>query len=196
VTQREAQAAATRQRLVAIARRLFTEHGYAGTSTTMVLTEAGLARGALYHHFSDKRELLRAAFEAVENDLVDRVIGESYADPSRPLWDRLLLGIRAFLAASAHREVQQIALTDAPAVLGRTAWRELDESYGLGQLKRILRQGMKEGVFLQQPVDPLARLLIAMLNEGATEVAHAPEPDRALEEVSRTVVGIFDGLRA
>jgi AcrR family transcriptional regulator len=192
---RNERAAATRARLVEIARRLFAKRGYAGTSTTMVLEEAGLARGALYHHFSDKRELLLAAYEAVQRDLMDRVIAQSYADPTRPLWDRLTIAIRAFLAAASDPEVQQIVFTDAPAVLGRTTSRQLDESYGLGQLKRILQQGMREGVFPEQPVDPLARLLIAMLNEAATEVANSPETERALEEVGRTVLDIFAGLR-
>jgi AcrR family transcriptional regulator len=193
---RNERAAATRARLVAIARRLFAERGYARTSTTMVLQEAGLARGALYHHFSDKRDLLRAVYEAVERDLLDRVIAQSYADPTRPLWDRLTIAIRAFLAAASDQEVQQIVLTDAPAVLGRATSRQLDESYGLGQLKRILKQGMKEGLFPEQPVDPLARLLIAMLNEAATEVANSPEPESALDEIGETAVGIFAGLRA
>jgi AcrR family transcriptional regulator len=196
MTQRDSQAIATKERLVAIARRLMTEHGYERTSTSMVLAEAGLARGALYHHVPDKRALQRAAFEAVEQDLVDRVVAESYADPGRPLWDRLQIGIRAFLAAASAAEVQQISLTDAPAVLGRAAWRAIDEDYGLGQLRRVLRQGMKEGLFPEQPVDPLARLLIAVLYEGASEIAPSSDPELALEEMSATVIGIFDRLRA
>jgi AcrR family transcriptional regulator len=196
MTQREAQAAATKDRLVGIARRLFTEHGYDGTSTSMVLAEAGLARGALYHHFPDKRALLRAAFEDVERDLVEGVVAQSYADPRRPLWERLQIGIRAFLAGASAPDVQRISLTDAPAVLGRAEWRALDEGYGLGQLARVLRQGMAEGLFPAQPVEPLARLLIAVLYEGASEIARSPDRERALEEMSATIIDIFDRLRA
>jgi AcrR family transcriptional regulator len=196
MAQRDSQAAATKERLVGISRRLITEHGYERTSTSMVLTEAGLARGALYHHFPDKRALLRATFEAVEQDLVDKVVRESYADPTRPLWERLQIGIRAFLIAASAAEVQQIALTDAPAVLGRTEWRAIDEDYGLGQLKRVLRQGMREGLFPEQPVDRLASLLIAILYEGASEIARSVDPDRTLEEVAPVVIDIFDRLRA
>lgn len=193
---RREQADATREALVATARRLFAEHGYAGTSTGMVLAELGLARGALYHHFPDKRSLLAAAYEAVEADLVARVAGAAFADPDRPLWDSLVVGVRTFLAAAAAGEVQRIVLTDGPAVLGRAAWRELDERYGLGLVRSILATGIAAGVFAERPVDPLARLLLAALNEAASEVAQADDPSAALDEVAAAVLGLFAALRA
>jgi AcrR family transcriptional regulator len=62
---RASQAAETRSRLVSVSRELFAGQGYAGTSTEQVLANAGVARGALYHHFKDKADLFAAVCEAL-----------------------------------------------------------------------------------------------------------------------------------
>lgn len=52
----------TRDRILDTAMRLFSEHGFRGTSITAIETEAGLSPGAggIYHHFRSKQELLEA----------------------------------------------------------------------------------------------------------------------------------------
>src|ERR1700756_2118047 len=69
---RAAQGRATRGQLIGVATRLFTDHGYEGTSIEAVLSAAGVSRGALYHHFAGKEAL----FEAVVSDVSDRVTAE------------------------------------------------------------------------------------------------------------------------
>lgn len=190
-SRRRAQADSTRARLVTIARRHFAERGYADASTVTILADAGLARGGLYHHFPDKRALFRAVFERVEEDLVDEVVRAAYAEPAAPLPERLPRGVRAFLAAAARPEVQRIVLTDAPAVLGQRAWRELDDRYGLRLIRRVLRQGVAEGVLPERPVRPTARLLLAALNEAASVVAQADDPAAAIDEMTDAVLALF-----
>src|SRR5881397_1600487 len=64
---------ATRAELVAVARRLFGERGYAKVNTEEIVAAAGVTRGALYHHFKDKRDLFQAVFIESESDFVQRV---------------------------------------------------------------------------------------------------------------------------
>ena len=114
-------AEATRAALVSAARRLFVERGYHDTSTEEIVALAGVGtRGALYHHFADKRTLFVAVFEAVEQDLV-AAAGGSLADDLPPL-ELLRAGLIGFLDASLTPEVQRVLLIDGPAVLG---WQEL-----------------------------------------------------------------------
>src|ERR1700754_5132035 len=65
--------AATREALVAAARALFAARGYADVGTEEVVRDAGVTRGALYHHFADKTELYAAVFEAVEAEVIGRI---------------------------------------------------------------------------------------------------------------------------
>src|SRR5215216_6535766 len=70
---REAEAMATRDALIGAALELFTERGYAAVGTEEIVARAKVTRGALYHHFEDKRDLFRAVFERVEGDLMERI---------------------------------------------------------------------------------------------------------------------------
>ena len=67
-----------RQRIVAAAVALFAEQGYDATSVNQVVARAGVAKGALYHHFESKDDLLYEVY--------------------RELVDRQLAGLRAILA--------------------------------------------------------------------------------------------------
>src|SRR3954454_19052238 len=64
---------ATRGALIAAARGLFAERGYAGVGTEEIVRAAGVTRGALYHHFDGKRDLLRAVYEEMESEIVQRI---------------------------------------------------------------------------------------------------------------------------
>ena len=81
------QSQATRAALVAIARSLFAERGYAGVGTEEIVRAAGVTRGALYHQFTDKEDLFRAVYEDVERELVERIVGVAArrARPARGL---------------------------------------------------------------------------------------------------------------
>src|SRR2546421_12565335 len=64
---------ATRGALMAAARELFAERGYAGGSTEEIVQRADVTRGALYHHFRGKDDLFRAVFEQIERELAEKI---------------------------------------------------------------------------------------------------------------------------
>src|SRR5688572_15051877 len=115
---------ATRAELIRAARALFAERGYAGVGTEEIVAGAAVTRGALYHHFSDKRDLFRAVHEELEQELVAS-IGDRIAGIEDP-WELIVTGVRAFLDACTDPALRRIALLDAPAVLGWEEWREID----------------------------------------------------------------------
>src|SRR6266496_3450182 len=110
---RETEAMATRDALIEAALELFSERGYAEVGTEEIVARAKVTRGALYHHFDDKRDLFRAVFERVEADLMQR-IGAKMGGADDP-WDLMITGMRSFLDACEEPAVKQISLTDAPA---------------------------------------------------------------------------------
>lgn len=193
-SRKAAQSEATRAQLVDVATRLFAERGYAGVGTEEIVRQAGVTRGALYHHFANKRELFRAVHEGVERDLVQR-IGAGVTGVTDP-WEVMVAGMRAYLDACTEPTVMQISLIDAPSVLGWEEWREIDARYGLGLVTTALGAAMDTGALRRHPVEPLAQLLLAAMAEAGLMVATASDPAAARDQVEAALLALLDGLRA
>src|SRR5918999_6275909 len=191
---REERAQATRLALMRAARELFAERGYGAVGTEQVVARAGVTRGALYHHFRDKRDLFRALHVEMERELME-AIGERMGEASDP-WDLLVNGLRAFLDACTDPAVIQINLLDAPSVLGWAEWREIDERFGLGLITAGLENAMAAGIFPRREGRPPAHLLLASLVEAAMLIANAPDPKAAREELEQPLLTLLEGLRA
>lgn len=156
----------TRQRLVAVGRRLFAERGYAAVGLAELVREAGGTKGALYHHFPDGKESLFATVLAQVQDEVAAAVVAA-AERQDGAWDQFLAGCRAFLDASTSPAVARILLVDGPAVLGWARWRALDDAASGRHLVEALEALVATGVIAPRPVAPLARLLSGAMNEAA-----------------------------
>jgi AcrR family transcriptional regulator len=195
VTTRKAERSdATRGALLSVARELFTERGYAATSTTEIADRAGVTRGALYHHFRDKQDLFRAVYEDTERELVAAIGAKMQGGAADPL-DLLLIGVRAFLDACGDPAMMRIGLRDAPAVLGWEEWREIGNRHGLGLVTGALDAAMEAGQIVRADVRTLAHLLLSAFAESALLIASADDPAAAREQVERTLVALVEGLR-
>jgi AcrR family transcriptional regulator len=183
---------ATRARLIATARRLFAEKGFAATSTEEILSEASVSRGALYHHFPSKTDLFRATFEAVEDDLTVQLItaAGTTSDPKRML-ER---GFDAFLDQCRNPEVQRIVMIDGATVLGWDTWHALDERYGFGAIKGVLALAAEQGTIPASSVDPMAHLLLGAVMQAGMVVARADDPVGAKRAMTKTFARIVAAL--
>ncbi|MGH9222646.1 MAG: TetR family transcriptional regulator [Acidimicrobiales bacterium] len=184
-TRQAAQSAATRAQLLAVGRALFAERGYAGTATEEIVLQAGVTRGALYYHFRNKVDLFRAVFAQMEEDIHQHVSAISMAE-TEP-FAGLIAGCAAFLDACLDEAVQRIVLLDAPAVLGWDAWREGGVQHRFGLLAMGLEWAMKAGQVADQPVAPIAQVLLGALNEGALFIATSTDRRAARDQVAATV---------
>src|SRR3954463_6497135 len=172
-----AQSEATRAGLLAAARSLFAERGYAHVGTEEIVRAAGVTRGALYHQFADKRALFSAVFEELEAELIgeaaQRMVGHD--DPL----DAMKEPCRGWLEACARPEAQQIVLLDAPAVLGYETRREIGERPRRGAGGGGGAGPPAAGALEPQPVRPLAHVLVGALDEAALYVARSDDPRTA-----------------
>ncbi len=168
--------ASTRTAVIRAGRELFGRHGYGAVSTIAVAEAAGVSRGALYHQFSEKRDLFEAVFEDLERDLVE-VIGTAVAAARAPdPIASLIVGCLAWLEASTAPDVRRIALLDAPAVLGWSRWREIELRHTIGLVENALAGAMAAGRVRRQPVRPLALILVGALDEAAQFLAATDAP--------------------
>ena len=187
---------ATRDALIEAARGLFAERGYADVGTEEIVRAAGVTRGALYHHFAGKRELFEAVYERIEVELAQRIAtGALRAGATEPL-AAMRAGAEMFLQASTEPEAQRIVMLDGPSVLGWDRWREIAAEHGLGLIEATLRAAVEAGAIPEQPVRPLAHVLMGALDEAAMLVARAEDPETMRAEVGRTLDSLLAALSA
>lgn len=189
----EERRAATRAALIAAGRKLFARDGYEAVSSEALVAEAGVTRGALYHHFDGKRGLFAEVFEQVEAELVSR-FDLSGLDGEQPL-DVLIAAVDQFLDISLEADVQRIALLDGPAVLGWEEWYEVETKYGLGLIEGGLRAAADAGQIKPVPAAELAVMLLGALTEAALLLARAEDPDAARERSGAALRALIEGLR-
>jgi AcrR family transcriptional regulator len=184
---------ATRAHLIDVATRLFAERGYDGTSIEAVLTESGVSRGSLYHHFPGKDALFWAVLEGVAAR-----VGQQMAEAERDAPDpvaALRTGTLAWIRLVASDQVvQQTVLIDAPAVLGWQRWRELDEQASLGWIRAALTYAAEAGRIEQRHVDAFAHIVLAATNEVALMIARSDEPAAALSAGESAIAELLDRL--
>ncbi|MDX6587183.1 MAG: hypothetical protein QOI31_1656 [Solirubrobacterales bacterium] len=191
-----ARSEATRAKLIEVGIELFSERGYAAVGTEEIVDRAKVTRGALYHHFGDKRDLFRAVHEELEQQIVAGIGAALQANPREDPLEALDVAAGAVLDVALDSKIARVTLIDAPSVLGWEEWREIDVRYGLGLTEAVLNAAIESGRIAKQPVRPLAHLLVAAVGEAAIMVATANDPKQARKDIEPAMRSLLYGLAA
>lgn len=179
----------TRRALIAAARRQFADGGYAATNTPAIAAEAGVTRGALYHHFADKQALFEAVVEE-EHALLALAINAAGAAEDEPGPVRALIeGGDAYLAAMQDPGRRRILLIEAPAVIAREKLDAINARFGLRTLVEGVEAAVAAGAIRDLPVLPLAQLLDALFDRAALA------PVEELADYRKAIKTMIRGLK-
>ena len=181
--------AETRAKLIAAARHAFGTVGYADASMDDFTAAAGLTRGALYHHFGDKKGLFQAVIKQIDTEMTGRLAEISARAPS--LWQAVVDNWIAYIEMALEPEIQRIMFLDGPAVLGDISqWP--DTNCCVMDLKNKLEALKAEGRLADVDPEAAARLINGASIHAATWIASSDTP----EETSRKAVAGFRALLA
>ena len=186
------QSESTRTTLIGVARALFTDPGYAQTSTEEIVRRAGMTRGALYHQYEDKKDLFRAVFESVEQELDDRITRAVLLE-TEPV-AQMRAGLDAFLDALLDPTVRRIVVLDGPSVLGLQTWRTIDDNYAFKQVSGALHGLVAARLLADRAVGALAHLIVGALNQAALAMAVADDVQRARLEFGDAFGNMIDAM--
>jgi AcrR family transcriptional regulator len=175
---------ATRRAIVAAARELFAEAGYEATTIDDIARRAGVSKGALYHHYTDKVEVLVAVYENLEAELVESLLAVAAAE-TEPV-AALRAGCHAFLDVCLDPVFRRIALVDAPSALGWERWRSIDARHGFGLLLAGLYAAADRRRVSAEHLEERAHLLLAALIESALLIGRSDDPN-----ATRKTMGIL-----
>lgn len=186
--------AATQRALIAAARRLWGERGYAEVGTPEIAEAAGVTRGAMYHQYADKAALFRAVVEAMDQELIERLQASVVAAEPKTPADTMRVMADAWLDIAGEPEIQQLLLLDAPSVIGWAEYREMSQQNSVAATEELLAAAVEAGQLRPQPLRPLALVLLGALDEAAMYLAGAADPEQAREEVRAVIRDLIDGL--
>ncbi|WP_280270324.1 TetR/AcrR family transcriptional regulator [Nocardia wallacei] len=194
LSRRDQNAADTRRALVESAAKLFAADGFERTSTDRIAAVARVTKGALYHHFSNKRELFRAALELVDEQTVAAIAART-SSASTP-WEAVVAGLNAFLDRCLDPAYQQICFRDGPTALGFVDWWEHGERHVEGVLEAALSALSENRTIVTADVDALAQVLYGSLSAAALAITRAEDQRAARDAMGRSLIELLEGRRS
>lgn len=168
-------AAKTRAAILLHAKQLFAEQGYAGTSAREISAAAGVTVGAMFHHFDSKLALFQQVFEDLELAMDAQAKAASRPEQGLDALETFLAGVRISLDFAEQRDFHRIVFVEAPAVFGEEKWREVDSRLGLKTVMAGTRALIAAGLIAEQPVKPIATLLLGAMNAAGFALARNEE---------------------
>jgi AcrR family transcriptional regulator len=180
-------------KLLAAARELFVEKGYAETGTEEIVKRAGVTRGALYHQFSDKRDLFQALFLSVLDEVALELFEQTMSEITDDK-DDLVVGTKIMLDLFSRPDIKQIVLLDGPVVLGWGTWRDLQAPLHRALLTHALEHLVDEGLLRKQPLEPLADLIAGSVMQAGLAIANAEDAAKAHKIYSKSLKQLLEPL--
>ncbi|QUJ68565.1 TetR/AcrR family transcriptional regulator [Photobacterium sp. GJ3] len=182
----------TRLKLIRMARKQFGTVGFAGAVMDELTGEAGLTRGALYHHFGSKKGLFLAVYQQVDQEM-DQRLQQAERDAA-DVWSALTGRCQAFLSMATEADIQRIILRDAASVLDSEVVQAVQLNC-IAALSKLLKTLMDEKVIAQASPIVLARMMNGALTDAALWIARSKTPAQAHSEASETLRVFLNGLR-
>lgn len=143
---------------------LFSEKGYDDTSLQDIINETKLSKGAIYHHFSSKEDILKAIFHRLGNENAE--IFAKIRDDSR------LNGIeklRKIFQTAVFHSNQSVLLTVSPCLLNNPRFlaMQIEQIYELIApqfVEPILAEGVKDGSINIENPQEIAETIMILTN--------------------------------
>lgn len=180
----------TRATLLATARKVFSEHGYAATSMDDLTAQANLTRGALYHHFGDKKGLLAAVVGQIDAEMDLRL--QAISDTAGDAWEGFRRRCHVYLEMALEPEIQRIVLRDARAVLGGTSPES--QRHCIASMQHLIDSLMHQGIVEHTDAQALASLIYGSLAEAAFWISEGEDGKARLAVASQALDLLLRGV--
>jgi len=166
----------TKNRVLEVALRLFSEHGYRGTTTALIAREAGVAEGTLYRYFKDKKGLFMASIEPVIQEAIRResALGRE-GSPRELLRHRIRERVRViqeylpvfnilFTESRYHPEIAELLIQRVAQIFSPAEVESMRAAVAAGQFRKppnplILTVGLTAAIWAMVQVGPAADAL-------------------------------------
>ncbi|MDR2931066.1 MAG: TetR/AcrR family transcriptional regulator [Propionibacteriaceae bacterium] len=136
----------TRESIIRVATELFSRQGFEKTTMRDIVEGLGMSKGAIFHHFGSKEQILRAVVQRLCDGLLEAG-RQAATDRSQPVPDRL---VKTILAMQINNEAGQSIMAHLPGDLLDSVHLQVNEAV-LDQagpiLIEIVDDGVRQGLF-------------------------------------------------
>lgn len=191
LTRRAEYADLTRSALLDAGTELILKQGYADTSLAQIARDARVSKGAIYHHFADKKALFKEILlRSCEQSATE--VSESIADAANlPAAEVTSLALDAALEAARNDETYRALRGQAIAILDPAERHAIDDLHRVPLVSAILT-GIQSRGQLRSDVDVSAAstLVIALLESACDEILASDNPVETHDQL-RPVLSLF-----
>ncbi len=181
----------TTNNLIMIARQHFSAYGYENTSLEAIAAEAKMTRGAVYHHFKNKKNLFKAVLAQVQHEVGLNV--EKEAETSEDLWEQLILGCVGFVEAATLESNKRILLIEAPNVLEWSQWKKMDDENSVLLLEEQLLTVQQKGLLIDFDIHMIAHMISGALNDLSISLAESDTVNKT--QIYEAIAYLLKGFR-
>lgn len=194
------------RQIVQAAIEIFSEKGYASTSTSEIAKRAGVAEGTIFRHYKTKKELLMAIVSPVITKLAVPFIAQSFVkqvfkDGEHKDFEELLrtIIVNRFEFAKKNVPLLKIVLQEVafhPELQDR--YKHIFKEEVLPHFERFVSHYKEQGLIKDYPSEAILRLVITtVIGFLVTRFIVMPDADWDDEaEINRTIDYILNGLQA
>jgi AcrR family transcriptional regulator len=196
VSRRERYAALTCEAVLDAAKTLFVSNGFDATSVDEIARVAQSSKGAVYHHFRDKREIFTELFRASQQAVTAQVSEAMTTESARQPWDKAETAIRLFLGSYVADDDARALLRQVVSVLGWDRVRELNEQQTLPFLRATLESFVANGHARPVPIEATAEIFFSMFYNAVLYITDAADPGTASREAETVIFCALEGLKS
>ena len=187
----------TRAALVTAAAEAFAEHGFTATSITQIAAAVRVTKGAVYHHFSDKRSLFEAVIN-YHNETAQQKVYEAIAEHPKDVWEAAMAGLRATLDICADPVAGRLIYLEGPVGLGWRRWRQSERQYTHRNVRQLLLGSVQAGIYPDDiPIEAMTQVISGMITHAGIALAEAPsrQRKRIRSDLQAAIERVLTGLR-
>lgn len=187
----------TRAALLTAALEAFARNGYAATSITEIASAARVTKGAVYHHFSDKQDVLDAVMREQNEAAQDRVLAAMAQHPD-DVWDAAVAAIDATLEICCDPIAGRLIYLEGPDGLGWRRWRDYERKYTGSNVEILLRTAVSTGIYpADMPIAAMTQVVTGMITHAGIALTGAPRNKRTQvrREIREALLRTLEGLR-
>lgn len=188
------QAEETRAAILAAARKLFTEQGFEA-SLSSIVAEAGITKGALFHHFENKKALFHEVWRELQvtMDKASRDAARANVSEDDP-YSAFLAACKTYFSWTMRPDYQRIVLIDGPTVLGMADWYAADHDLGKDNVRRGIDYLVSRGKIAPERAPAYALLTLGALNGAGFTMSRA-DPEVTAEDIYKAFEVMLRSLR-